>query len=105
MLNYCRHILASVLLRRQHITVLSCATLHPYRSIFGDSETLDGQSKLNLGPRQSKQLHKVSKASDSHAGDGCRVILHMPAALPSFHTLDHSRSIRNNHGHVVVRKR
>lgn len=57
MLHNCRHFLAGLLLRRQHITVLRPAAIYPNRPLLGDCQAFDDQSESDFGSGQSKQLH------------------------------------------------
>jgi hypothetical protein len=102
MLHNCRHFLAGFLLRLQHITVLRSAAGHPYRSLLGDCQAFDDQSESYFGARQSKQLHQVPKASNFYARRRRRLLLHMSAAVQSFHALDHSIAVGGHReSHVV----
>jgi hypothetical protein len=83
-----RELLAVVLLHRQHISILFLAITYTNRPLFGDSEAFNDKSKSDISAGQSKQLHKVSKASDFNAGGSRDFILHVYASLSSFYAVD-----------------
>lgn len=84
--NNCRHILAVVLLRRHHISIFHLAITHPNRAVLGHSQASHDQSEPDIGAGQPKQLHQVSKASDSDAGRCCDLVFYVAASVSSFYT-------------------
>lgn len=88
--NSSRELLAVVLLHWQHISILFHAITYTNRPLFGDSEAFNDKSKSDIGAGQSKQLHKVSKASDFNAGGSRDFLLHLYASISGIYIVDDS---------------
>jgi hypothetical protein len=101
----CGELLAFVLLHQHHISILFLAITYTNRPLFGDSEAFNDKSKSDIGTGQSKQLHKVSKASDFNAGGSRDFLLHMYASLSSFYAVDDSGATRISDLLLVIGKR
>jgi hypothetical protein len=88
--NSSRELLAVVLFHWQHISILFHAITYTNRPLFGDSEAFNDKSKSDIGAGQSKQLHKVSKASDFNAGGSRDFLLHVYASISGIYIVDDS---------------
>lgn len=90
------HRVAGTVFRRHHIGVLRGAAVRAVHTVRDHRPTPDGQSG-NGGAQHQSGGAPVPPAGGTHAGHRGRVLLHVPAAVPSAHPVDHPGAARLQH--------